>query len=108
MAIETRIEGKLIGDAGLNEVEGDSDKIEVGFSICRDHQGNGYATEALGAITEFAAEHFRAKILYARVLHGNIPSTKVVKKCGYFFVKEEFGAKDDPHDRGILLCKKEL
>jgi ribosomal-protein-alanine N-acetyltransferase len=103
MAIVMKENGKMIGDAGINEVEGGSGEVEVGFSICEGYQGNGYAKEALKAITQFAAAHFKANVLYGRILHGNTASIKVVKGCGYVFAKEEFGAADDPYCKGMLI-----
>ena len=42
-----------------------------------------------------------------RVVHGNEASAKVLEKSGYRFVKEEFGAEDDPYGKGMLVYAKE-
>ena len=42
-----------------------------------------------------------------RVVHGNEASAKVLEKNGYRFVKEEFGAEDDPYGKGMLVYAKE-
>ena len=46
-------------------------------------------------------------MICGRVVHGNEASTKVLEKSGYRFVKEEFGAEDDPYGNGMLVYKKE-
>lgn len=43
-----------------------------------------------------------------KVMKGNIPSTKVMDKNGYKFIREEFGAEDDPYGKGMLIYIKEI
>lgn len=38
-------------------------------------------------------------------MRGNIASVRVLEKNGYIFVKEEFGAEDDPYGNGMLVYK---
>ena len=40
-------------------------------------------------------------------MRGNHASVRVLEKNGFAFVKEEFGAKDDPYGNGMLIYKKE-
>lgn len=107
LAIELKQNGDLVGDAGMNEVEGHPNEMEIGYSICEKYAGNGYATEALSAVTDFAFAHFGVKRLYGRVMKGNLASVRVLEKCGYTYVREEWGAEDDPHGQGMLIYQKE-
>ena len=107
LAVESRETGELIGDTGVNEVDGNPDEVEIGYGICKKHSGKGYATELLKAMTEFIVETFGINVLYGRVMHGNNASVRVLEKNGYKFVREEFGAEDDPYGNGILIYKKE-
>lgn len=107
LAAELKETGELIGDTGVNEVEGNSNEVEIGYGICKRHSGNGYATELLKAMTQFITETFGINILYGRVMRGNNASVRVLEKNGYTFVREEFGAEDDPYGRGMLIYKKE-
>ncbi len=108
LAVELKETGELIGDTGVNEVEGKSGEVEIGYGICSKHSGKGYATELLKAMTEFIVETFEIKVLYGRVMHGNDASVRVLEKNGYEFVKEEFGAEDDSNGNGMLIYKKEI
>jgi len=108
LAVELKETGELIGDTGLNEVEGAPGEVEIGYTVCKKHSGKGYATELLGAMTEFAGAAFAAAVLYGRVMHGNNASVRVLEKNGYRFVKEEFGAEDDPYGNGMLIYQKEI
>ena len=59
-------------------------------------------------MTKFVVENFGIQILYGRVMHGNEASVRVVEKNGYEFVREEFGAEDDPYGKGMLIYKKKF
>lgn len=107
LAVELKQTGELIGDTGVNEVEGKTDEVEIGYVICQKYSGKGYATELLKAMTEFMVSAFGMSVLYGRVMHGNNASVRVLEKNGYKFVTEEFGAEDDPYGNGILIYKKE-
>ena len=107
LAVELKETGELIGDTGINEVEGNTKEVEIGYGICKKHSGKGYATELLSAMTEFVASTFGMNVLYGRVMRGNNASVRVLEKNGYIFVKEEFGAEDDPYGNGMLIYKKE-
>ena len=106
LAVESKETGELIGDAGINEVEGKPGEVEIGFVICREYRRKGYATELVKAMTAFAVSAFRFNALYARVIKGNDASVHVLEKNGYRFVTEECGAADDPYGNGMLIYRK--
>ena len=106
LAAELRETGELIGDTGINEVEGKPGEVEIGFVICRKCRGKGYAAELLKAMTEYAVSSFQTTALYGRVMKGNDASVRVLEKNGYRFVTEESGAEDDPHGNGMLVYRK--
>ena len=107
LAVELKETGELIGDTGVNEVEENSNEVEIGYVICKKYSGRGYATELLKAMTEYVTETFGINILYGRVMRGNNASARVLEKNGYEFIKEEFGAEDDPYGNGMLIYKRE-
>ena len=108
LAVEHRESGELIGDTGVNEVEGAPGEVEIGYSICHRYSGLGYATELLEAMTFFVKEVFRVQVLYGRVMKGNEASVKVLEKCGYVFLREEQEAEDDPYGQGMLVFGREV
>lgn len=108
LAVELKETGELIGDTGVNEVDGNAAEVEIGYVICKKYSGKGYATELLQAMTEFVVSTFGISVLYGRVMRGNGASVKVLEKNGYEFVKEEFGAEDDPYGNGMLIYKREF
>ncbi|MCR5565916.1 MAG: GNAT family N-acetyltransferase [Clostridiales bacterium] len=107
LGVELKETKELIGDTGISEVEGKPDETEIGYCIGRKYRGKGYASELLDAISGFVASRFGVRTIWGRVVHGNGASAKVLEKNGYTFVKEEFGAEDDPYGNGMLVYKKE-
>ena len=103
LAVELKATQELIGDTGINEVEGKPEEVEIGFVIGKAYRGKGYATELVNAMTEFAVSAFRVNVLYGRVMKGNNASVRVLEKNGYSFVAEETGAEDDPYGNGMLV-----
>ena len=107
LAVELKATGELIGDTGVNQVEGKTSEVEIGYVISKKHSGKGYATELLDVMTAFIVSTFGIKVLYGRVMHGNNASVRVLEKNGYILVEEEFGAEDDPYGKGMLIYRKE-
>ena len=107
LAVELKENGALIGDTGINEVEGKPGEVEIGYTICWEYQGRGYATELLAGMCEFSVSAFGFRTLYGRVLKGNGASIRVLQKNGFSFDREEYGAEDDPYGNGMLIYKKD-
>ena len=108
LGVELKGTGELIGDTGISEVEGKPEETEIGYCIGQKYRGKGYAAELVGAVSGFVGFRFGIGTIWGRVVHGNQASAKVLEKNGYRFVKEEFGAEDDPYGNGMLVYKKEL
>lgn len=106
LAIELKETRELIGDTGVNEVEGAPGEVEIGYSICKKYSGRGFATEVVLAMADFVVNNFDVKVLYGRVMRGNNASVRIMEKCGFEFVREEFGAEDDPYGKGMLVYRK--
>ena len=75
-------EGKHIGELcfkGLNEEGG----IEIGYGILPEHQGCGYASEAVAAVTDWALAQDGVKYILAETEAGNAASQRVLLKSGF-------------------------
>ncbi len=103
LAVELKETGELIGDTGISEVDGHPEETEIGYCVGEKYRGKGYASELLEAISGFVFSRFGVRKIYGRVVHGNGASARVLEKSGYRFVKEEFGAEDDPYGKGMLV-----
>jgi [ribosomal protein S5]-alanine N-acetyltransferase len=78
--IDHRHTGELLGSSGL-AIESDS-IAATGYVLAKDAWGKGYATEALRAMTDIAAQ-LRLNELYALCHPENKPSVRVLEKCGF-------------------------
>ncbi|MBO4360984.1 MAG: GNAT family N-acetyltransferase [Eubacteriaceae bacterium] len=82
LGIEETSSGKVIGDIWVYLIENDR-MASVAVRLAPSCQGRGYGTEALGAMTGFCFEHTELKRLAAEVDVRNIPSVRMLEKCGY-------------------------
>lgn len=57
--------------------------VEIGYGILEEYQGQGYATEAVKAVTEWALQKNNVTAIEAETDVDNIISQKVLAKCGF-------------------------
>ena len=57
--------------------------VEIGYGISEEYQNNGYATEAVKAILEWAFSHLEVNVVEAETDPENIASKRVLEKCGF-------------------------
>lgn len=82
----------FVGDCGLTwQQVNRSQKLEVGYHVRANMQGNGLATEAATACRDFAREHIGATELVAIIHPGNRASEKVAEKIGMHRVDNDYG-----------------
>lgn len=55
------------------------------FAISKDHRGKGYTTQALQGMINYLFENTNVEVLSAIALIRNVPSNKVIQKCGFNF-----------------------
>jgi ribosomal-protein-alanine N-acetyltransferase len=78
--IRARADGQLLGSTGLGVEPGE--QAITGYVLARDAWGKGYATEALMAVVEVAAD-IGVKRLYALCHAQHRASSRVLEKCGF-------------------------
>lgn len=71
--------GELIGRAGFKEGEF---PLEAGYVIKRSHWNQGYATEVLTELVDYANEELGCAEVYANIDERNTASLRVAEKCG--------------------------
>ncbi|MCA1444018.1 GNAT family N-acetyltransferase [Ensifer sp. IC4062] len=85
-ALERTEDRAVIGDCGLKTFESDIRLAQIGYTIARQYWGQGYATEAVRGLIEYAFGNFPIHRITASVDPRNAASLRVLEKCG--FVKE--------------------
>ncbi|MDQ0885886.1 RimJ/RimL family protein N-acetyltransferase [Paenibacillus sp. V4I9] len=58
---------------------------EIMFAISNDHRGKGYTTQATEGLTKYLFENTNVEMLNAIALIRNVPSNRVIQKCGFIF-----------------------
>jgi RimJ/RimL family protein N-acetyltransferase len=80
-AIELKETGALIGDCAL-KVEQDGRQAEIGFSLSREHQGKGYASEAVSRLLDYAFGDLGLHRVVAITDQENEPSFALLERLG--------------------------
>ncbi len=82
--------GEFVGQCGLffqSDVDG-QDEVEVGYLFLRKFWSQGFATEAVKAVTDYAKTELGFKRLISLIKPENIPSRRVAEKNGFQPEKE--------------------
>jgi len=77
-------EGKVIGEIALNQRDEDrpNERVELAYSLSRQHWGKGLATEAARAVMNWAFQTYSFNRLYSWCDPRNIGSWRVLEKLG--------------------------
>ncbi|CAM2915122.1 GNAT family N-acetyltransferase [Paenibacillus sediminis] len=75
--------GEFVGSSGLHRINWDIRHFEIGYWVRTSRSGQGYMTEAVNGITNFAITHLEANRIEIRCNSRNISSTRVAKRAGY-------------------------
>jgi len=81
-ALEARSSGTLVGDLALQVDAEEPRQAEVGFTLDRAHQGEGYATEALRAFLDWLFPTFRLHRIIAVTDALNAPAARLLEGVG--------------------------
>lgn len=76
-------DGTLVGDLAVG-LEQDSAVAMVGYTIAPEHQGKGYATEAVGALVDRLVADGVHRVT-ATLDPDNLASARVLERCGFRF-----------------------
>jgi RimJ/RimL family protein N-acetyltransferase len=81
-AVESKESGNLVGDCAL-QVDGQEPyRAEIGFTLAREHQGRGFASEAVSRLLDFAFEELGLHRIVAIADCRNEPSWALLERIG--------------------------
>ncbi|CAK8989861.1 unnamed protein product [Durusdinium trenchii] len=72
----------FIGLISLRDFEPEHQTAELSFWVAPNAQGRGYMTEALPSVLDLAFKHLELNRIYAYHMLRNVPSGRVLEKCG--------------------------
>lgn len=87
LAITEKSTSQVIGMIGCGHKPEVDDEIEMAYFISEKYAGKGYMTEAASAFSKWVLENKKIDYLIAIVEPENIPSEKIIKKCGFKMIR---------------------
>jgi RimJ/RimL family protein N-acetyltransferase len=97
LAITLPNSNKLIGNVGVRKREVRSYSADMGYELDPREWGNGYATEAAGAMLKFAFEQLRLHRVSANAIANNLNSLHVLEKLG---MRQEGRLRENEYFKG--------
>ncbi|QEC75708.1 GNAT family N-acetyltransferase [Mucilaginibacter ginsenosidivorax] len=77
-----------IGGMGFAGYPNDSGEAEIGYMIDGNQHNKGFATEAIQAMIKWAFTHPFVKAIIVHTYADNLPSRRLMDKCGFEQVEE--------------------
>lgn len=75
--------GEFVGSSGLHQINWSIPKFEIGYWLSSSKAGQGYMTEAVEAITNFAFQELQACRVEIRCDEENVKSKAIPERLGY-------------------------
>jgi RimJ/RimL family protein N-acetyltransferase len=82
-AIALRSTDQLIGDCALHVKSDDPQQAEIGYTLARAHQGQGYAQEAIKVLLDYVFRQLQIHRVMAQVDVRNQPSVILLERLGF-------------------------
>ena len=77
--------------------------VEIGYTIFPSQRGRGYATEAVAALVDWAAQSIEVEAVLATIVRGNDASVRVLERVGSF---AEIGlCRNDDGEVEVVYCR---
>lgn len=93
-----RDDGTLVGNCGIPRLDWEQGRFEIGYWCHTAHEGRGYVSEAVRALTRLVFERFQAQRVELRTSDANQKSWRVAERCG--FTLERVIQRDGTHPDG--------
>ncbi|MBR8535187.1 GNAT family N-acetyltransferase [Carboxylicivirga sediminis] len=74
---------QIIGDIGLHFLDSDNLQVELGCTLDKEYQGNGFATEALETMIDYLFNHLSKHRIITSIDPFNSSSIKLVERLGF-------------------------
>jgi len=81
LAVLEKSSGELVGDIAIHFTDKENRQAELGYTLAPEHQGKGYATEAVVRVVEYLFKLKKHRIM-ATADPRNTPSIKLMERLG--------------------------
>ncbi|WP_407313642.1 GNAT family N-acetyltransferase [Desulfosporosinus sp. SB140] len=82
-SIVLKLTQEVIGTAMIFNFDHEANHVEIGYVFHSSHWGQGYGTEAVALMAEFAFDSLNLHKLHAQVVEANLGSLRVLEKNGF-------------------------
>lgn len=82
-AIVEKESQKIIGDIGAHFFDNENKQVEIGFTLDKDFQNQGYATESLKCVLNFLFNDLNKHRVIASTDPANLNSIKLLERLGF-------------------------
>jgi RimJ/RimL family protein N-acetyltransferase len=103
--VETLEDDRLVGDVGCRIDADEPGVMLVGYTMDPAAQNNGYATEAVGALVNYAFDTLGAELVRAYAEASNIASVRVAEKVGLPVV-QRFDEREDEQTWHVVRMER--
>ena len=83
LGIERKSDGQMIGTCTLHQIHVQNRRAEVGYALGRPYWGNGYMSEAMHALVDYAFRSMKLHRLEADIDPRNESSAKSLERLGF-------------------------
>jgi len=86
-AIVLKQENRVIGSIGLHKRMDITGRFvtELGYVLSTPYEGNGYMTEAVKKVLDYAFDDLKTPLIKVYHFIDNLKSERVIQKCGFIF-----------------------
>jgi len=78
----------VIGSADFKDLPDKNGEIEIGYGLGKEFEHNGYMTEAVKAMCDWALIQKGVKHVIAETENNSISSQNILKRCGFSIYKQ--------------------
>lgn len=82
VAIERKVDGRLIGDCALHFLDNAPNQVEIGFTLDRAAQGQGYGVEAVTRVLSYLFDDLDFHRVIAICDVNNVRSARLLERVG--------------------------
>lgn len=83
LAIHEKTSGRLVGDLAIHAIRERDLEFEIGFTIAKNHQRQGFATEAASRLLTYLFSEVGARVVVAQPDSRNTASKQLLKTLGF-------------------------
>lgn len=79
----------VVGSADFKDVPNEEAQVEIGYGLGKDFEHNGYMTEAVQAMCNWAIAQDNVSHVIAETEIDNLQSQNILKRCGFVQYKQD-------------------